>query len=167
MKKLLLIFTFIIISTYAIEAKTTTITDVPNTDPSYKYISEAISNGYMSLSKDDKFFPDNNISRKDMAMMLNKLVTDAPFQKADLSKADLDELLTLSKSFKKYIIDTDLLYSDIKQKNSKIENEQIVLNHEISRLSDELDKTRKDNDNQHLYMILGIVTAALMAIFIH
>ena len=66
------------------------ITDVPTSDAAYPAIKRSIDSGYLTLMDGTKFLPDQNITRKEMALLLSRL--DELSNSASLSDNDIIEL---------------------------------------------------------------------------
>ena len=60
------------------------ITDIASSDASYPAIKRSIEKGYFSLMDGTKFLPDQTVSRKELAILLDRM--DALNSKASLSQ---------------------------------------------------------------------------------
>ena len=76
------------------------ISDISTADGSYEAISRSINLGYLSLFNDQTFRPNYALSRRDAALLLDKLTLQIKANKLPLSTNELQELELLSKSFK-------------------------------------------------------------------
>jgi hypothetical protein len=115
------------------------IKDVPNSDPSYDVINTAIKSGYLPLYSDNTFQSTQPVTRKEMALILDKLLSGD--SNADLTKVQIQELLGLSKSFKSKSVQFDKIQTDLSAEQRRLDDEQKVINTDISRLSSELAST--------------------------
>ncbi len=104
------------------------IPDISTTDPSYPMAINAVKYGYLILSQDGQFKPDAAVSRKELSVIIDKLL--AGDASTDLTKPQIQELLGLSKSFKTQV-------TTLETTQQMVETEQV-------RLSDEQKATHKD-----------------------
>ncbi|MFA5879953.1 MAG: S-layer homology domain-containing protein [Candidatus Margulisiibacteriota bacterium] len=172
MKKRLIAFTLIfvlLVSTcsYAQTKNTIAINDVPPNDPTYNYISNSISDGYLTLLKDKNFAPDQPVTRREVSIIINKLLDEIEVKKTDLSKAELQELTNLSKTFKTYLVSSDTFWNKSEGRLKKIEADQTVNNNDINKLSEQLENLRRERDTERIYIISGGVILLLIALFVH
>lgn len=136
------------------------IKDIDKTDPLYQQVSNAVSLGYLSLI-DGKFLPNHPLSRKDAVTIIDKLLTLKESDNAPLtlSKAELQELLNLSKNFKTYMASTDVEKRISKDMMNKLDNEQKVINADMNQLNEslksDLQKTRQELKDTQLWTMIG------------
>jgi DNA helicase IV len=72
-------------------------------------------------------------------LILDKLLSGD--SNADLTKVQIQELLGLSKSFKSKSVQFDKIQTDLSAEQRRLDDEQKVINTDISRLSSELAST--------------------------
>ena len=112
------------------------IKDVPLTDSGYPAVSSAVKMGYLPLSSDNTFQSDQAVSRKEMAIILDKLLSGE--SKADLTKVQIQELLGLSKSFKAKVVQFEKIQTDLTAAQSRLDDDQKAIHGDISRLTEQL-----------------------------
>lgn len=165
MRYLLLVIMSLILSynfSFSVE-----LTDVSPTDPSKKSIQRVVDEGYLTLYN-NKFNANNMISRKELAIALDRLLQKLDSEGKTLSQSELKELANLSKTYKKQLT---ALESNIDADNTSlgtIKDEQKLLHYDISQveqdLRSEIEAMKKEQKNQHFYFIIGIISAALLGI---
>jgi hypothetical protein len=162
MKKLLILcILFSSINGYAV-----TINDVEQRDIAYPSIQKSVEKGYMSLYSGDNFKGDKPLSRKEMAIVLDRVLKDIDIENLNLSKAELQELVHLAKTFKTYLSEHDVKVKKLGQKLEGLETEQKTLNKDITKYEDKLKQMKKQNDDQHFYMMIGIALAGILGVLI-
>jgi hypothetical protein len=67
------IFIFVFMLFCSFNASAQSFKDVPSTDPNYKAIEQAVKRGYLSFYQDQQFQPDKPLSRKEMALIIQKI----------------------------------------------------------------------------------------------
>ena len=135
--------------------------DVSDKDPAFGAIQHSIQSGYLTVLDNNTFLPDGNVTRKEMALMLEKL--DAIANKG-LTKNDIVELKQLSKTFKGYLQlqqnTTGSLSSDI----GFIKTEQQSVQYDMTKIQDLLQQRESQLKQQEVLIwvaigvgILGVV----------
>jgi len=137
------------------------ITDIPKNDPAYPAAKKVVKAGYLSLFSDGRFLPDRAITRKEMALILDKALKSDGALDLKLTKADIQELQNLSKQFKGYLVDQDKSTQTFSQRVRAAEAEQKVLHYEQSRLVDDNKKLKKDAKDQKSLLWIAIGLAFL------
>lgn len=168
LKNFFLLLTLMVLS--ASYAHSAPITDVSEGDDSYPAIKKIVDYGYMPLLKGNQFFPDKSLSRKEFAVTLDKVIKKIDNQDLTLTKSDLQELQNLSRSFKTFLVDNDANISTLKNKTQELDNAQKVNSQDLTQVNDqlrgELNALKSDNEHTHLYMILGGVALAFLAMLV-
>jgi len=172
MKKIFILWSLIFVLffsslSYAQTKSAIVITDVPNNDPSYNYISDSITGGYLTLLKDRTFAPELSVTRREMSLIISKLIDDIEAKKLDLSKAELQELMNLAKNFKTYLVSTDTFWNKSENRLKKLEEGQEVLDKDINKLTEQIETLRKERDTERIYIISGGVLLLIIALFVH
>lgn len=148
-----------------------TISDVSVKDSSYPAISRAVKEGYLPLYNDDSFLGGQPVSRREMAVIIEKMLSDSDQQTLNFSRGDIQELKTLLKAFKTYMSDYDSAAKVSRLSIAKVENEQKVLNTDLSRMNETLtqkmETMKKEQQEQNFLMWIGIGAAAFLGIAIH
>jgi hypothetical protein len=166
MKKYLLsIILLIVISQIAYGAK---IKDVSQKDPAYLAVKKAVNGSYLALKKDGSFQAQKSVTRKELAISIDKLLREVDTQGLNLNKAEVQELVNLAKKFKGYLVDYESNKKLVNTKLTSVSDEQKVFHNDLSKINSELkadiEKMKKENGDQHLYMIIGIIAAGVIGI---
>jgi len=130
------------------------ITDVPTSDAAYPAIKRSIDSGYLTLMDGTKFLPDQNITRKEMALLLSRL--DELSNNASLSDNDIIELKNFSKQFKGYLETQQNSKGLVDSEVALIKTEQKTLNYDMSRVEDHIQTVEKKRKEQEIYIWLGV-----------
>lgn len=144
------------------------IKDIEKNDFAYEQISNAVSQGYLKLYEGNKFLPNQSLTRKEAAILIEQLeYRDS--EQLNLSKVEMQELLNLSKNFKAYLIDHETKFNRVNDSITKLDNEQKILNADINQsnedLKKELDKTKQElKDTQFYTMIAGGILGILILV---
>ncbi|MBH38057.1 hypothetical protein CL658_03390 [bacterium] len=108
--------------------------DISTDDANYRIINNAVSKGYLSLYNDNTFKPNTPLSRRDAVIIINKLEKKLNTNTMPINNNDLQELVSLSKSFKKTYTQTHNSLFSIQNDNKMLRHEQKLLLHEITEL---------------------------------
>jgi hypothetical protein len=142
------------------------IKDVPKSDASYSAVKKAVGNGYLSLYGGSTFNGSRAVSRKEMAVIIDKFLKKIDQQGLNLKKSDIQELVQLGKSFKSHLTTVE---GDINRHNATIRNvsdEQKTINHDVSEINESLQKELSELKEQQTYMWIGIGAAAALGLII-
>ncbi len=146
------------------------ISDVPKTDPAFSAITKSVKDGYLSTFSSDTFQPQQAVSRKELAIIIDKLSSDLSDRSSSLTKGDTQELKSLLKSFKGYMSDTDSVRTASDSRLTLVEDEQKVLNHDLSKINDslklEIETLKQQNQNEHVYLWGGVIGAVILGILV-
>jgi len=147
-----------------------TISDVSKTDAGYNAISNSVKNGYLSLNNKDTFLGQQPVTRREMALIIEKLLYDTDQQELNLTRNDIQEMKTLLKAFKSYMANYDSGLKTSALSLSKIEDEQKTLNLEMSRLNDnwrdKLNEMKIEQEKQTMYLWFGVAAAAFFGLVV-
>lgn len=161
----IILVTLLIISPIANAA---VISDVSVSDGSYQSIKNSVDKGYMSLFRNKSFQGGRPVTRKELALVIDKLSKKLESQKIQLSKSDLQELIHLSKNFKSYLIKHDAQNSLLEQTITNLQNEQKTMNYDLSTINDQLRteivEIKQQNANNLYYIGGGILFASFLAL---
>lgn len=140
------------------------ISDVPKADPSFPAISKSIKLGYLSLFDGDNFQPDQPVSRKELAVVLEKLSVDLNQDSSStlISKGDAQELKNFMKIYKKFIVEHEGVAKAAESRLALSEGEQKVLNTDMSKLNNELKAEISTLRQEQLYLWVGVVGSAIL-----
>jgi len=159
-----LIFSFLCLPLLQAQA----ISDVPKTDPAYPAISSAVKDGYLSLSADNSFQANKPITRRELAIFLDRLVSDT--SGTQLTKPQIQELQQLSKSYKNNFLNLDTAIASQNSSVTTILNNTSSTYKDLWKINDELREEiksmREENERNQLYMWIGIAAAAVTGIII-
>ncbi|NBV41754.1 S-layer homology domain-containing protein [bacterium] len=160
-------------SSFSIAADATVIKDIPAADPTYPAVLGAVQQGYLPLYSDNEFRPEQSINRKELAIILDKLLSDDTSQ-TSLSKIQIQELLNLARSFKAQTVSADIRQNVLETEQKRQDDEQKALHQDISALHEkvaentvlktQIEQLKKENNDQHLYMWIGIGTSLLLGL---
>jgi hypothetical protein len=142
------------------------INDVPSTDALYPAAQRVVKEGYLSLYTGGKFQGDQTVSRRELALVLDRLLSSMDQKGLTLSKLDFQELSTLAKNFKSSFSDLDTKANEDKGTLTQVSDEQKALNHDLTKMNDELKEEIKSMQSQQLFMWAGIGAAALIGIIV-
>ncbi|MGE4169423.1 MAG: S-layer homology domain-containing protein [Candidatus Margulisiibacteriota bacterium] len=159
----------------------TVIRDVPKTDAAYGAVKRSVDEGYLSLYGDNSFQSNQAVSRKELALALDKLNTTLETQNPLLTAAQIEDLTWLAKTFKQYLADSEVSQNRLKNNVNVLDGDQKALlagyaqlkesNQQLASQNASLTETvaalKKDNESQHWYMWLAIAVAGTMGIIIH
>jgi hypothetical protein len=130
------------------------ISDIGSSDPAYPAIQRSVDKGYFTLMDGTQFLPDQNVSRKELAILLDRL--DSIKTNTSLSKSDTEELKRFSKQFKSYLESQENEKGLADTEANQIRTEQKTLNYDISRVEDHALRVEKKQKEQDIYIWIGI-----------
>ncbi len=162
MKKSLFIFGILLLSTALIHAEP--IADVDSRDTSYKAIENSINNGYLTLFEDNNFRPKEPVTRKELALVIDQINNTPENTTLQLSKADIQELNHLSKSFKSNFVAADENIKKLMAKTKQLSTEQETLHNDLTKIAWDLKKEVKEMKRQRTFLWIGIAVATLLGI---
>lgn len=145
------------------------ISDVSIRDAAYTSIKKSVDKGYLSLFNNQSFRGQEKLTRKETALMLDKLLSKIDAEQLQLSEAEIKELLHLSHTFKDYLALHDTKMETYKNQLLEMEKQNTAANHTISKLNDELattSATLKETKQNQFYLIIGTVIAGLLGILV-
>jgi hypothetical protein len=147
------------------------IVDISDQDAAYVAISKSVKEGYLPLSSGDLFEGQKSVSRREMAIIIDKLLTDHEGQNLALTRQDIQELKQVLKAYKTYMSDDQVVRDKTDMALAKISNEQRIINRDLGRFQDkfstELTQYKKEQEEQQKYLWIGIASAALLGLIIH
>ena len=130
------------------------IQDVQASDPAYLAIQSSVNKGYFTLVKDGEFLPNQPVTRKELAVLLQRI--DTINKTASLSTTDLIALQSFSEQFKRYLESQENETGAVSSQVGQIRTEQKTINYDLSRLQDQLSQTEKKQNEQTPYIWAGI-----------
>lgn len=157
------------------------ITDIDLSDPSYKAINRSVKNGYLTLFSNNSFEPQRAIARRELAFVIDRLLTDIDQSGLNLTKAELQELSYLSKTFKPYLSDFEQKQKEATKGYADLLDSHTTLTYEVSQLTDkinELEQTKSDQlttidslngditklKNQQIYLWYSVIGALIFGL---
>ena len=132
------------------------ISDVKTSDPAYSAVSASIDKGYITLVDGTKFLPNQSVTRKELAILIDRL--DALTKKSGLSPNDIVELKDFSKQFKSYMESQQNQKGFVDSEVNQIKTEQQTINYDLSRVEDHIQKVEKNRKEQEVYIVLFLVS---------
>ena len=142
-----------------------TINDVAKSDGAYPAVLSAVRGGYLSVFKDGVFDANRPVSRKELAVVIDRIVNQAE-PSAVLTKTDQQELTQLSKTFKNVLTDVDTRLRTQQDQLKLVLDEQKVLHHDISQTQDQFQQEIKGVREQQTYLWVGVGVAAFLAFLV-
>ena len=131
----------------------------------YPAIQRVVKKGYFStFDKGKTFFPDKPVSRKELALIVDRLLQLSQSNDT-LTRAEMQELSLLSKNFKSYLVSQKLGESQFSQDVKALKTEQTILHHDLSALQTEITTLKKTNETQQLW-IWGLLGLGILGIAI-
>ena len=139
--------------------------DVTQSDASYKAIKRGVEQGYFSTFENgQKFYPDRAVSRKEMALILDKVIRKSTASKP-LTASERQELGQLAKTFKSYLVQQETGSSLVTQKFGELQTEQESIHYDLSRLQLEINNLEEKNKKQKHWLwgalALGVLGIAI------
>ena len=162
---------FVGIMFFPVVAFSQNIADVSKGDPSFSAISKSVKLGYLSLFDGDSFLGDQPVSRKDLAIVIDKLSTDMSQDStgALISKGDAQELKNFMRLYKKFIVEHEGVAKSAESRLTLSEGEQKVLNTDMSKLNNslriEINSFKSEINSlkqEQLYLWVGVVGSAIL-----
>ncbi|MGA0241565.1 MAG: S-layer homology domain-containing protein [Candidatus Marinamargulisbacteria bacterium] len=138
------------------------ISDVPSSDPAYGAIYSAVDQGYFTLVDDQKFLPNQSVTRKELAVLIARL--DALTTASALSSSDINELKNFSTQFKSYLASQKNEQVLVGSEVTRVKTEQKTLNYDISRLEDAVQQVEKSRKEQQVYLWVALGLGVLGAL---
>ena len=130
------------------------IQDVSPSDPAYGIMTSTVKKDYFSLVDGKNFLPNQSVTRKELALIVNRL--DELIEQSQASDSDMRELRDFSRQFKTYLMTMDSRYTTIQGDINQIQTEQKTLHYDASQLHDTIESLKKSQANQTTFIWLGI-----------
>jgi len=154
--KLMQYITIVLLILYPNIIMAQSIKDISRNDANYKLINNAIKNGYFSLYKDNSFQPNTPLSRRDAAIIINRLETKLNKDQGILSREDSQELLSLSNSFKALYNQTNNKLLNVQNENKRLHHEQKIILHDLTEL--QVSNQRYKKERKLLFGLIAVST---------
>lgn len=122
------------------------VSDVPKNDSAYEAIVQSVDQGYMNLFSDQSFQGQRPLTRREMAIVIDKLLSELEGVGLTLSKAELQELSHLAKTFKSQLATYDNTQQSTAQAQKQFNDEQKVLHYQLTELEDKIQALSQSND---------------------
>ncbi|MEK9657177.1 MAG: S-layer homology domain-containing protein [bacterium] len=110
------------------------INDLNSSDPAYNAVKSSIDNGYLSLYKNRTFQGKRPVTRKEMAILIERLLTRKENSTLDSDK--IQDLSHLSENFKPLLSNLQEEYDLLQGLFFGIQEENIALHRDVSVLQD-------------------------------
>ena len=125
MKKLL--WLLFILCCFSISIFGQNIADVSPGDRSYSPIKSSVKKGYLSLYSDNTFRPDQSLTRKEVAIMLDQILKYVDSNKLSISSADIQDLNRLSQTFRESFVNIESNVIMMMQTDFSLTMEQLLI----------------------------------------
>ena len=136
------------------------IADVSAADRSYSSIKNSVKKGYLSLYSDNTFRPDQSLTRKEVAVMLDMILNYVDANKLNISSADIADLNRLSQTFRSSFLDIETNVNSLNTLTSGLEEEQKTIHYDLTDHQAQFVKLQEQNK----YLWVGIGVAAVLGI---
>jgi hypothetical protein len=143
------------------------IKDVSKSDSSYRAINKAVKYGYLPLLTGHTFQGSQAVTRKELAVIIDKLLKKVNQSNLSLTESEIQELANLSRTFKGTFTSSETSLGQVSNDISLILEEQKVLNADVSKTQEIIDELKRENEQQKLHMWVGIGIAAALGIMIN
>jgi hypothetical protein len=140
------------------------INDVSQSDAAYKAIEKSVNDGYLPLDNSQSFKPNRNISRRELAISIDKLIDEINKKNLSLSPTEVKELNHLSKSFKKAYSTNESRLSKLELSSKNSQAEFNILHTDLSKTNDDLQSNITELKKQQKYMWIAIVVSAILGL---
>ncbi|MAH80394.1 MAG: hypothetical protein CMP39_01745 [Rickettsiales bacterium] len=158
MKKLL--WLLFILCCFSISIFGQNIADVSPGDRSYSPIKSSVKKGYLSLYSDNTFRPDQSLTRKEVAIMLDQILKYVDSNKLSISSADIQDLNRLSQTFRESFVNIESNVITLNDLTTDLVEEQQTIQYDLT----EYHQTVKSLKEQNQYLWVGIGVAAVLGI---
>ena len=139
------------------------IQDVAVSNRSYPAIQQSLDAGYMVLDSQNRFNPNQSISRQDMATIIQKFDSKIKQKYFNLSQSDFEELLHLSNSFKTYIVNVESDITQLTDAQTGLTTDYMTLRSAHDTLAGEHLKLQK-RETQTRWIALGAGLLSIIAL---
>ena len=161
MKKLSKLIIFLLLATPVFAAS---INDVSSSDGAYKAIENSVDEGYLPVDSEQNFNPNRSVTRRELAITIDKLIEESKKNNLSLTTAEIRELNSLSKSFKKNHSSTQSRLSKLELKTNNYDSEFKTVHTDITKTNDKLQSEVEDLKKQRKIMWIAIVVSGLLGL---
>jgi hypothetical protein len=162
MKKIFILVLFLFCVSGVLKAQS--ISDVSRKSGDYNSVKRIVRDGYLPLFSENKFNGNRSVSRKEFALAIDKILNKVDQKGLNLKKAEIQELVNLSKSFKKYLVNYDISRKLVTKQLGIIEGDQKEIHYDLSEIDYNVKKLKKENQDQFMYMIGGFLIAVAVGV---
>lgn len=120
------------------------ISDISQSDPNYTAIKKSLDNNYLSLYDNNAFKPNTAISRREMALIIERIDQKINTKAATLTKEDISDLKALALSYKTLYSAHQNQETAIKETQARLLAEQKTLYHDLSLAQEEIQRSKKE-----------------------
>ena len=121
-----------------------TLSDVPKTDPNHTAIKQSIKNGYLPLHDNNMFLPNNALSRRETAIIINRLETHIKNKIPTLTHTDITDLNQFINSYKQNYTQNKNTQLTLEKTNKSLTQEQKILHQDLAQLHLKLSQQKDD-----------------------
>ena len=146
------------------------IKDISTSSSLYPAVKKSVDKGYLSLFQDNQFQGNRRVTRKEMALIIDKILTELEAKKLNLTTAEIQEILHLSKSFKGNTIDQKSRLKSISNTINLLLEDQKIVQYDLTEINDQLTKEltqiKKENADWRLYFMIGVTVSTVLGLLI-
>ena len=146
------LFLLILLTPLIVEAAK--LSDIDSKDPAYPAVKSAIDNRYFTLVDGTKFLPNQTVTRKELAIIIDRI--NNLNKKAELTSAEIIELKEFSTQFKSYLENQYNQKELVDSEVGFVKNEQKTINYDLSRIEENIQNIEKARKEQDVYIWLGL-----------
>ena len=144
------------------------ISDVQKSDPAYNAIEKSVEKGYLSLGSNDSFMSQTPVNRRELAVVIVKMMDELENSQSSMSKSDLQSLKQLSKIYQDYFVNYEAQLKKLDTKIDTLSGEQKSLDWEYDKINEvlkkEIQQLRKEKDEQFWQFWGGILVACILSL---
>lgn len=133
--------------------------DVQKKDPAYSAIQRSVTSGLLPLSSDNQFMPAKPVTRKEMALIIDRF--QVLKKKFPLTQSEMMQLSELASSLKKTLMTQNTASNSVFEQFKNIQSEQKTLHYDLSRMTEEVSRLRQESVEQKKWLWIGFAVAAV------
>ncbi len=118
--------------------------DVPKDHWAYQSVKNLVEKGYLSLYEDGTFGGNENISRYELAVLIDRIIDNIEQGKAQPEQQDVETLRKLTLEFRDELVDIASNQEDYNAKLEKLQETNIIQNEELSKLHEDIVNVNTD-----------------------
>ncbi|RAP33549.1 hypothetical protein DID75_01930 [Candidatus Marinamargulisbacteria bacterium SCGC AG-410-N11] len=142
------------------------IKDIKKNDISYKAVKNVVNQGFLPLYSNNAFKPNQPLSRKEAAVIINKILSKMNSNQDMFSLTEISQLKEISGNFKNSYSSFDTNLNGIKLDTKLIKEEQKNIQHDMIEINDKMKTEIQTLKKQRTIMWFGIGGSILLSLFI-